>query len=215
MESDRIATAIQKARLSSGLTQKQVATALDKSQTTVAAWETGRAQPSATTIVQLSELFNVSTDYLLGLSLVERPQKGNCVANELRLKGLSEQDRQIIDCYWEKFVAFCVDEASRELTPTFPFAIECLNLLLDNVSDVTELFRTCQKASNCMNLIVDEAFYSRLSDEDRKTIEKLAAIATAAPTESVFAYDSLTYAANCAGAISLLALKLQDQFSEE
>lgn len=68
MELDSIAVSIRKARLYSGLTQKQVADALDKSQTSVAAWETGRSQPDAKTIVALCKLFHVSSDYLLGLA---------------------------------------------------------------------------------------------------------------------------------------------------
>lgn len=68
MEADKIAVAIRTARLKAGLTQSQVANALGKSRTTVAAWESGRAQPDSKTIVALSELFGTSSDYLLGLS---------------------------------------------------------------------------------------------------------------------------------------------------
>lgn len=59
--------AIRNARQNAGMTQKEVAQALNKAQTTITAWETGRAQPDASTIAELSRLFNVSSDYLLGL----------------------------------------------------------------------------------------------------------------------------------------------------
>lgn len=68
MELEQIAAAIRNARVQAGFTQKEVAEALDKGQTTVASWETGRSQPDATTIIALSNLFHVSSDYLLGIS---------------------------------------------------------------------------------------------------------------------------------------------------
>ena len=68
MEANIISSAIRTARQQSGMTQKEVAQALNKAQTTVTAWELGRAQPDASTIVALSKLFEVSTDYLLGVS---------------------------------------------------------------------------------------------------------------------------------------------------
>lgn len=68
MEFEKIAVAIRNARIQAGLTQKEVAEALNKGQTTVASWETGRSQPDATTIIALSKLFHVSSDYLLGIS---------------------------------------------------------------------------------------------------------------------------------------------------
>ena len=64
MELEQIAAAIRNARVQAGFTQKEVAEALDKGQTTVASWETGRSQPDATTIIALSNLFHVSSDYL-------------------------------------------------------------------------------------------------------------------------------------------------------
>lgn len=68
MELDKIAASIRSARMRAGLTQKEVAVALNKGQTTVASWETGRSQPDAITIIALSELFHVSSDFLLGIS---------------------------------------------------------------------------------------------------------------------------------------------------
>lgn len=68
METDKIASAIRTARQKAGLTQNQVAEYFGKTQTTVAAWERGRAQPDAKTVAQLAKLFDVSGNYLLGLS---------------------------------------------------------------------------------------------------------------------------------------------------
>lgn len=68
MDNEKTANAIRSARLAAGYTQAQVAVKLGKSQTTIAAWETGRSQPAASTIVELAKLYGVSSDYLLGLS---------------------------------------------------------------------------------------------------------------------------------------------------
>ena len=50
-----------------GMTQLDLAAALNVSSGTVAMWETGASEPDHETILRLAELFGVSTDYLLGL----------------------------------------------------------------------------------------------------------------------------------------------------
>ena len=50
------------------ITQKELAKLMNVSQQTVGAWETGRAIPGSDTLGELADLFNVSTDYLLGRS---------------------------------------------------------------------------------------------------------------------------------------------------
>lgn len=48
-----------------GLSQEALATRLNISRQAVSRWETGEAVPDTEKIVQLSRLFQVSTDYLL------------------------------------------------------------------------------------------------------------------------------------------------------
>lgn len=84
MELDNIAASIRKARLQAGLTQKDVASALGKGQTTVASWETGRSQPDAATIIFLSNLFDVSSDYLLGVSGAANPPEKDMISDRIR-----------------------------------------------------------------------------------------------------------------------------------
>ena len=55
-------------RQEKGLTQKQLADILDLAPASVSAYETGGNYPSAEVIIQLCKFFNVSADYLLGLS---------------------------------------------------------------------------------------------------------------------------------------------------
>ena len=49
------------------LSQKQLADILKTNNSSVCDWERGRSQPDLQTLVRLAKLFEVSTDYLLGL----------------------------------------------------------------------------------------------------------------------------------------------------
>ena len=53
-------------RLKAKLTQKQIAEKLNISQKGYSYWENGQREPNNDKIQQLSKIFNVSTDYLLG-----------------------------------------------------------------------------------------------------------------------------------------------------
>ena len=55
------------ARKLKNLTQKDVAEQLNVTYQTYGRYETGKIKPDPDTIIQLSKLFNVSSDYLLGL----------------------------------------------------------------------------------------------------------------------------------------------------
>jgi len=59
---------IKQLRLESGLTQTQLADEVGFSQSAIAAWEAGERVPSADAIIALANYFEVTTDYLLGLS---------------------------------------------------------------------------------------------------------------------------------------------------
>ncbi|OUP65172.1 hypothetical protein B5F12_04025 [Pseudoflavonifractor sp. An176] len=68
MDTNSLSSNIRSARQRANLSQAELAKLLSKSQTTVAAWETGRSQPDASTIIRLCEILNISSDQLLGLS---------------------------------------------------------------------------------------------------------------------------------------------------
>lgn len=53
-------------RVGHNISQKELAEILGVSQQTVASWEVGRTEPSNIFLSSLSEIFNVSADYLLG-----------------------------------------------------------------------------------------------------------------------------------------------------
>lgn len=63
-----IADRIKNLRISCGMTQSDLARKLNITRNSVNAWEMGISTPSTTYVVELSQLFHVSTDYLLGLS---------------------------------------------------------------------------------------------------------------------------------------------------
>ena len=48
------------------LTQKQLAEKIKCTQSNISEWEKGTVEPKATALTQLANLFNVSTDFLLG-----------------------------------------------------------------------------------------------------------------------------------------------------
>lgn len=84
------------------LSQTELGKLVHVSQQTVTAWENNKAEPTSSAVVQLAEVFNVSTDYLLG-----RPEKTGIDQTELDLeqaldnahsfsgKPLSEHDRKV------------------------------------------------------------------------------------------------------------------------
>ena len=55
-------------RQEKGLTQAQLAEILSLDQTTVSKWELGKALPDSQMLIRLAKFFDVSTDFLLGIS---------------------------------------------------------------------------------------------------------------------------------------------------
>ena len=54
-------------RIEKGITQESFAKEFNVTSATVSRWEAGLIEPSFQTLIALSQWFNVSTDYLLGL----------------------------------------------------------------------------------------------------------------------------------------------------
>ena len=62
-----IADKIKQLRTSRNMTQSDLAKKLNITRSSVNAWEMGLSTPSTAYLAELSQLFHVSTDYLLGL----------------------------------------------------------------------------------------------------------------------------------------------------
>lgn len=58
---------IKELRISKNLSQQQLADKLGLSQSAVAKWELGKAEPTASAIIAIAKFFNETTDYILGL----------------------------------------------------------------------------------------------------------------------------------------------------
>ena len=81
-----VAERIKYLREQKGLTQSDLARQLGITRSSVNAWEMGISVPSTQYIVELSNIFKVSTDYLLG---VER-------SASISVAGLTEEDVQYV-----------------------------------------------------------------------------------------------------------------------
>lgn len=68
-------------RLQDNMTQEQLAQKLNLTKSVISAYETGLRLPSYDVLIRIAKIFNVSTDYLLGL---EHKQ-------EVDLSGLSQE----------------------------------------------------------------------------------------------------------------------------
>ena len=81
-----IAERISKLRTQQNLTQSELAKRLGITRSSVNAWELGISVPSTQYIVELSELFHVSTDYLFGV----------CPSATINVAGLTESDILVV-----------------------------------------------------------------------------------------------------------------------
>ena len=70
------------------MSQQKLATTLGVSRSTIAMWETNSSRPDNEMIIKLSEVFNVSVDYLLGKDTSKSPVLDN--------DGLNARDRKDI-----------------------------------------------------------------------------------------------------------------------
>ncbi|MBR1731188.1 MAG: helix-turn-helix transcriptional regulator [Ruminococcus sp.] len=63
---------IKEIRINRGFTQVELSNALHCSRQKIADWEREKTQPSTNDIINISRLFDISTDYILGLSSTEK-----------------------------------------------------------------------------------------------------------------------------------------------
>ena len=77
---------IKSLRETAGLSQSALAKRLGVTRSSVNAWEMGLSIPTAQDIVELSQLFHVSTDYLLGLNNTQA----------IYIDRLSQEEKQIL-----------------------------------------------------------------------------------------------------------------------
>ena len=89
-------------RKSKHLNQIGLAMKLNISQYLVSAYETGRHQPSIEILIQMSKIFNVSVDYIIGNTDIKASAK------ELDVHGLTNDERELLMVFKE------LDEKSKQ-----------------------------------------------------------------------------------------------------
>lgn len=72
-------------REQTGISQSELARRLGVTRSSVNAWESGLSAPTAIYLVELSKLFHVSTDYLLGLETNQSLKLAHLSDNEIKL----------------------------------------------------------------------------------------------------------------------------------
>ena len=65
---EKFAERLKDLRNEKGITQDKLAEETGLSQAALANWENGKRSPSAAAIITLAKYFNVTTDYLLGIT---------------------------------------------------------------------------------------------------------------------------------------------------
>ena len=65
---EKFAERLKELRIEKGITQAELAKELQVSQRSISSWETGFRQPDFETLEILAKYFNVTTDYLLGIT---------------------------------------------------------------------------------------------------------------------------------------------------
>ena len=81
-----VADRIKRLREQYGITQSELAKQLGITRSSVNAWEMGISVPSTQYIVELANIFNVSTDYLLGVNRT----------SSISVAGLTDQDIELV-----------------------------------------------------------------------------------------------------------------------
>lgn len=101
---------IKSLRLQHSMTQKELGNCINVSEVSVRNWETDVKKPSILAVIAMAEVFNVTTDYLLGVNI--EPNKDNLLLNQHEIILLSNY--RVLDKYGRKAVdTLCVLEKSR------------------------------------------------------------------------------------------------------
>jgi len=84
---------IRELRESRGLNQTRLAQELSVSQGTLSYWERGYVEPDNKSIIKLANFFNVTTDYLLGVTNIPSPSGIEINETLKKIKSLSPEDQ--------------------------------------------------------------------------------------------------------------------------
>ena len=100
---------IKELRNQKGLLQSDVAEYIGKSERIVGFYEKGERDPNTDTLIKLSELFDVSIDYILGKSDIRNSKKVNLddidIAFASGIKGLNKENQETLKNIMEGLLA--------------------------------------------------------------------------------------------------------------
>lgn len=86
---------LRETRLKKGYSHEEIAKLLDISRSTYTKYENGINNPDIRTIIKLSEIFEVSTDYLLDVNIYEHPGKDPIIQKIIKISiELSAQGKE-------------------------------------------------------------------------------------------------------------------------
>lgn len=104
---------LKKLRTRNNLNQIELAEKLNVKQYVISSWEIGRSEPSIQQVIELSNIFNVPTDYLLDkdIVLVSTNEEFNIVTNEM-IKDSIDEFEECIDMIREN----CSDVQKKEIS---------------------------------------------------------------------------------------------------
>lgn len=110
-------------RKDNGLTQKQLAEKFNISGATISSYETGAHQPTIEVLVRYAKTFDVTTDYLLGLSRI--PEKPSLLSTE------------VID-------GKTIEQLISEIDALFPEQKQALALMVENMHFYAEITKKAE-----------------------------------------------------------------------
>lgn len=84
-------------RIEKNLTQQQLAEKLNVSKANISKYESDIIEPNINLINQISKLFDVSSDYLLGITIIKKPIDTLASHSIEGYENLNDEDRQYID----------------------------------------------------------------------------------------------------------------------
>ena len=106
----KLSQRIQSLRIKCNLTQKELGDIINVSVVSIGGWENDTRKPSAEAIIALAKVFNVTTDYLLGVTV--EPEKDALLLSQSEKTLLSNY--RVLDKHGRKAVdTICIIEKSR------------------------------------------------------------------------------------------------------
>ena len=130
MTKEEIGRIIKESRTAAGLTQIQVGDALNRPQTTIAAWEAGRSQPDANTLFELFQVLGRSVDEAFGFAKETPPLSAD--ARQVA------QDYDNLDAEMKHAARFIIEHllmSCRPLSENIKFCRERRNLSQQELSE--------------------------------------------------------------------------------